>query len=90
MATTYVGGDKTTRATSSMAERAYEGATDRVGKVTGAVEAGVDKVKNEADGVVRVANDINSTVRASLKDQPMTTLAIAAGIGFVLGAIWKS
>jgi ElaB/YqjD/DUF883 family membrane-anchored ribosome-binding protein len=27
--------------------------------------------------------------RKSLKEQPMTTLAVAAAIGLVLGALWK-
>jgi ElaB/YqjD/DUF883 family membrane-anchored ribosome-binding protein len=29
-------------------------------------------------------------VDKSVKDQPMATLALAAVIGFVLGAIWKA
>jgi ElaB/YqjD/DUF883 family membrane-anchored ribosome-binding protein len=28
-------------------------------------------------------------VEKSLKDQPMATLAVAAVIGFALGALWK-
>jgi ElaB/YqjD/DUF883 family membrane-anchored ribosome-binding protein len=28
-------------------------------------------------------------VEKSLKEQPMTTLAVAAAIGFALGALWK-
>jgi ElaB/YqjD/DUF883 family membrane-anchored ribosome-binding protein len=33
---------------------------------------------------------LKSAVDKSLKDQPMATLALAAALGFVLGAIWKS
>ena len=37
-----------------------------------------------------VASNLDTAVRRSIKDQPMTTLAMAAAMGFVLGAIWKS
>jgi ElaB/YqjD/DUF883 family membrane-anchored ribosome-binding protein len=37
-----------------------------------------------------VAGNIKGAVDRSVKDQPMATLAMAALIGFVLGAIWKS
>jgi ElaB/YqjD/DUF883 family membrane-anchored ribosome-binding protein len=36
-----------------------------------------------------VAREVKPFVEKSLKDQPMTTLASAAVIGFVLGALWK-
>lgn len=86
MAATYTGGDKSSRSGSTLAERAYDAARDKVDDVVG---AGVDKVRDEAEGVVRVADDLRSSVRRSLKEQPMMTLAIAAAVGFVLGAIWK-
>lgn len=86
MAATYTGGDKASRSGSTLAERAYETASDKVGNVVG---AGVDKVRDEAEGVVRVADDLRASVRRSLREQPMTTLAIAAAVGFILGAIWK-
>jgi ElaB/YqjD/DUF883 family membrane-anchored ribosome-binding protein len=35
------------------------------------------------------ARQVRPFVEKSLKDQPMTTLAAAAAIGFVLGALWK-
>jgi ElaB/YqjD/DUF883 family membrane-anchored ribosome-binding protein len=36
-----------------------------------------------------VARSFRPFVRQSMKDQPMATLAVAALIGFVLGALWK-
>jgi hypothetical protein len=33
---------------------------------------------------------MKTAVDRSLKDQPMATLAMAAVVGFVIGAIWKS
>ena len=35
------------------------------------------------------ARQVKPFVEKSLKEQPMTTLAAAAVIGFVLGALWK-
>jgi len=34
--------------------------------------------------------NVKTAVDKSIKDQPMTTLAVAAAVGFVLGALWKS
>jgi ElaB/YqjD/DUF883 family membrane-anchored ribosome-binding protein len=35
------------------------------------------------------AENFKPFVEKSMKDQPMTTLAAAAAIGFALGALWK-
>ena len=40
--------------------------------------------------VQEVAGNLKGAVDKSIKDQPMATLAMAAVLGFVLGAIWKS
>jgi ElaB/YqjD/DUF883 family membrane-anchored ribosome-binding protein len=37
-----------------------------------------------------VADNFKSAVDKSVKEQPLTTLAVAAGLGFVIGALWKS
>ena len=37
-----------------------------------------------------VAGNLKGAVDRSIKDQPNATLAMAAVIGFVLGAIWKT
>lgn len=37
-----------------------------------------------------VAGNLKGTMDKSLRDQPMATLATAAAVGFVLGALWKS
>jgi ElaB/YqjD/DUF883 family membrane-anchored ribosome-binding protein len=33
---------------------------------------------------------LKKAVDKSVKDQPMVTLGMAAALGFVLGALWKS
>ena len=69
-------------------------ASEAAGRVAGAVEHGADAVKERskeaADGALKIADEMSSAVRTSLKEQPMATLAIAAAVGFVLGAIWKT
>jgi ElaB/YqjD/DUF883 family membrane-anchored ribosome-binding protein len=40
--------------------------------------------------VQEVAGNLKGAVDRSVKDQPMATLAMAAVVGFVLGALWKS
>ena len=40
--------------------------------------------------VQEVAGNMKGAVDKSVRDQPMATLAVAAVLGFVLGAIWKS
>jgi ElaB/YqjD/DUF883 family membrane-anchored ribosome-binding protein len=37
-----------------------------------------------------VSGNIQKAVDKSLADQPYTTLLMAAAVGFVVGAIWKS
>jgi ElaB/YqjD/DUF883 family membrane-anchored ribosome-binding protein len=40
--------------------------------------------------VQEVTRNFKNAIENSLHDQPMATLAGAAAIGFVLGALWKS
>lgn len=43
-----------------------------------------------ASGLLQVVGNLNSAVHKSLKDHPRETLAVAAIVGFVLGAVWRS
>ena len=65
---------------------------DQAKKVAGQVEGyaseAMDKLRDTGAG--EVAGNIKGAVDKSVKDQPMATLALAAAIGFVLGAIWKA
>jgi ElaB/YqjD/DUF883 family membrane-anchored ribosome-binding protein len=38
----------------------------------------------------QVSGNMKRALDTSLQDQPMATLAMAAVVGFVIGAIWKS
>jgi ElaB/YqjD/DUF883 family membrane-anchored ribosome-binding protein len=67
-------------------------AADQIKKVAGEVEGyasdAMDKLRDTGAG--EVAGNLKGAVDKSVKDQPMATLALAAAVGFVLGAIWKA
>jgi ElaB/YqjD/DUF883 family membrane-anchored ribosome-binding protein len=69
-------------------------ATDQFRKaadsVEGAAGAAADQIREVGDRAGEVAGNFKSAVDKSVKDQPMATLAMAAAVGFVLGALWKS
>jgi ElaB/YqjD/DUF883 family membrane-anchored ribosome-binding protein len=58
--------------------------------VEGAANKAAEHVRGATDAAGEVAGNIKSAVSRSVKDQPMATLAAAAAVGFVLGALWKS
>lgn len=69
------------------ASDAVRGAADQATELAGrAMEQGreVTEMARKAPGAIREGLD------TSLKQQPMTTLAIAGALGFLLGALWKS
>jgi len=59
-------------------------------KVEGLASGAADQVREVGDRAGEVAGNMKSALDKSVKDQPMATLAMAAVVGFVLGAIWKS
>lgn len=46
--------------------------------------------REAGERVQQVAGNFKTAVDKSVRDQPMATLAVAAGLGFVIGALWKS
>jgi ElaB/YqjD/DUF883 family membrane-anchored ribosome-binding protein len=71
--------DKTAEKFKSMADQA-EGVASRV----------AEQGREAGERMQEVAGNFKGAVDKSVKDQPMATLAVAAAIGFVLGALWKS
>jgi ElaB/YqjD/DUF883 family membrane-anchored ribosome-binding protein len=67
-------------------------AADQLKKVAGRAEdyasSAVDQLRETGAG--EVAGNLKGAVDKSLRDQPMATLALAAAVGFILGAIWKT
>lgn len=46
--------------------------------------------RQAGEQVNQVAGNMKKAIDKSLKDQPLTTLAMAVAAGFVVGALWKS
>jgi ElaB/YqjD/DUF883 family membrane-anchored ribosome-binding protein len=69
-------------------------ATEQFGKAAGQAEdmanRVVDQGREAGERMQEVAGNFKGALDRSIKDQPMATLATAAIVGFVLGAIWKS
>lgn len=66
---------------------------EKVDRVADTVEGVATKVtaqgREAGQQVQQVAGNIKDAVDRSVKEQPMATLALAAALGFVLGALWK-
>ena len=82
------------RDANTMAHDLRDKAGDQLARVADHVEGTMKTVaergKEVGEDVQRVAGNLKSAVDTSVKDQPMATLAVAAVLGFVLGALWKS
>jgi ElaB/YqjD/DUF883 family membrane-anchored ribosome-binding protein len=59
-------------------------------QVEGAARSAAETGREVGDQVQVVAENMRGAIAKSVEDQPMTTLAMAAVLGFVLGAVWKS
>jgi ElaB/YqjD/DUF883 family membrane-anchored ribosome-binding protein len=75
-------------------ERMADKAADQFRNVADQAEAAANRAleqgKEAGERVQEVAGNFKGAVDRSVKDQPMATLAVAAALGFVLGALWKS
>lgn len=72
---------------------AAESATERLENTAAKAQEIAGKVAEQAreygEKAQEVAKNFKPFVEKSMKEQPMNTLAAAAVIGFVLGALWK-
>ncbi|WP_333793827.1 DUF883 family protein [Hyphomicrobium sp.] len=76
-------GDDLADKAASLAERTGEQIDRTVQNVT-------EQGRQASEHVQAVADNLKTAVDKSVKDQPLTTLAVAAGIGFIIGALWRS
>jgi ElaB/YqjD/DUF883 family membrane-anchored ribosome-binding protein len=67
---------------SDQIKSAADSAQEIAGRVT-------DQAREYGEKAQEAVKEIRPFVEKSLKEQPMATLAGAAIIGFVLGALWK-
>lgn len=86
---------------SEIANDVADKAADYAGKASQQIDRALDGAKDAAREVVEqtseagqrvqaVAGNLKGAVDKSVRDQPMATLAVAAALGFVIGALWKS
>jgi ElaB/YqjD/DUF883 family membrane-anchored ribosome-binding protein len=75
-------------------ERIAERSADKLRDVADQAEHFANRVAEQgrevSDKVQEFTGNLKGAVDKSVKDQPMATLAVAAVLGFVLGALWKS
>jgi len=74
----------------NLAEKTGEQIERAVQGVESAARSVADQGKQATEQVQVVAENFKTAVDKSVKDQPLTTLAVTAALGFVLGALWKS
>lgn len=85
------------RGTEDLADKASDLASkageqlDRVAQdVESAARSVAEQGRQASEQVQVVAHNFKTAVDKSVREQPLTTLVLAAGIGFVIGALWKS
>src|SRR6476661_6777088 len=82
--------EKATYQFEKMAERAtdqFKNVADRAEHVASRV---AEQGREAGERVQEAAGNFKGAVDRAVKEQPMATLAMAAVVGFVLGALWKS
>jgi len=69
-------------------------ATDQFGRTAEQTEDMASRVAEQgrqtAERIGEAAVNFKDVLHRSMRDEPMATLAFAAIVGFVLGALWKS
>lgn len=74
-------------------EAPTDAAADQFKKVADGAEELADSVARQVreygEKAQEAVQNFKPFVKQSLKDQPMSTLAAAAAVGFMLGALWK-
>jgi ElaB/YqjD/DUF883 family membrane-anchored ribosome-binding protein len=94
MATATPYSNETARSTSDRASDFADNANQQIDRALDRAEnvarQVADQGREATERVGEVAGNIKVAVDKSVKDQPMATLAVAAAVGFVMGALWKS
>ena len=78
-------GDRVQNAADAAADKAAEvaaNAQELAGKV-------MEQAREYTDQAQEAVKNFKPFVEKSMKEQPMATLAVAAAVGLVLGALWK-
>ena len=76
------GTDRLTDAAADQFKKVADGAEELAGNVA-------QQAREYGEKAQAAVQNFKPFVKKSLKDQPMSTLAAAAAVGFILGALWK-
>jgi ElaB/YqjD/DUF883 family membrane-anchored ribosome-binding protein len=82
--------EKATDQFERMADKASDHFRNLADQAESVANRATEQGREAAERVQEVAGNFKGAVDRSVKDQPMATLAMAAVVGFVLGALWKS
>lgn len=74
----------------SLADKAASKINDAVDRAESTAAAVAERGRDAEERVQQVAGNLRTAVDKSVKEQPMATLAVAAMMGLVIGALWKS
>jgi len=81
---------KTTDQIGRLADKATDQARNVAQHVEDFASNAAQQGREAGERIQEVAGNVKGAVDKSIKDRPMATLAAAAAVGFVLGALWKS
>jgi ElaB/YqjD/DUF883 family membrane-anchored ribosome-binding protein len=87
---TRTSGDYGRNATDDLADKAANLAEKTGEHIERVVQNVTDQSRQATEQFQEVADNFKTALDKSIKDQPLTTLAVVAGLGFVIGALWKS
>jgi ElaB/YqjD/DUF883 family membrane-anchored ribosome-binding protein len=88
-----------------MAQPAYDRQSDQISEIKAEARDEVNRAAGQVEGVANrvadqgrevsesfenIARNFKGALDSSVKEQPVATLATAAIVGFLLGALWKS
>jgi ElaB/YqjD/DUF883 family membrane-anchored ribosome-binding protein len=75
---------------SDLKDKAADQLSRAADQVEGAASRVAEQGREAGERMQEVAGNFKGALDRSIRDQPMATLAGAAVVGFILGAIWKS
>ncbi len=82
--------ERATQQFDKLAEKASDQFRNAADQAESAANRVVERGREAGEQVQEVAGNLKGAVDRSVKEQPVATLAVAAVVGFVLGALWKS
>jgi ElaB/YqjD/DUF883 family membrane-anchored ribosome-binding protein len=75
---------------SSTGNQTLDDVKDRIRNIRSTLDGVLSEAGARGRDTLRdVGDNLNSAIEDSIKERPLTTLALAVGLGFFLGATWR-